>query len=94
MLRVTNGGKIHGRQMVERRLGVVSCLQSILRGGISDYPFALFVSASSTVAIIAALSIPLSISVVGIDVGLKLLLGHGDCEAWDMMPRSGVELRR
>jgi hypothetical protein len=79
--------------MVERRLGVVSCLQSVLRGGISDYSFALFVSASSTIAIVAALSIPLSLSVVGIDAGLKLELNHGDCEAWDMMPRSGVEVR-
>jgi hypothetical protein len=80
--------------MVERRLGVVSRLQSILRGGISDYPFALFFSASSTVAIIAVLSIPISVSVVGVDTGLKLELGHEDCEAWDMMPRSGVELWR
>jgi hypothetical protein len=77
--------------MVERRLGVVFRLR-ILRGDISGYPFALFVDASSTVAIIATLSIPLSLSVVGIDAGLKLELGHGECEAWDMMPRSGVEL--
>jgi hypothetical protein len=77
--------------MVERRLGVVSRLQSILRGGISDYPFALFVSANSTVAIIATLSIPLSLSAIGIDAGLKLELNHGDCAAWDMIPRSGVE---
>jgi hypothetical protein len=65
--------------MVERRLGVVSRLQSILRGGISDFPFALSVSASSTVAIIAALSIPCSLSAFGIDAGLKLELNHGDC---------------
>jgi hypothetical protein len=62
-----------------------------LVGGISDYPFALFVSASSTVAIIAALSIPLSLSAIRIDAGIKLELGHGDCEAWDMIPQSGIE---
>jgi hypothetical protein len=65
--------------MVERQLEVVSRLQSILRGGISDFPFALSVSASSTVAIIAALSIPRSLSAIGIDAGLKLELNHGDC---------------
>jgi hypothetical protein len=77
--------------MVKRRLGAVSRLQSILRGGISDYPFALFVNASSTIAIIAALSMPHSLSAIGIDAGFKLELNHGHCEAWDMMPRSGVE---
>jgi hypothetical protein len=65
--------------MVKRRLEVVSRLQSIFCGGISDYPFALFVSASKTIAIIAALSIPLSLSAIGIDAGLKLELNHGDC---------------
>jgi hypothetical protein len=64
--------------MVERRFGVVSRLQSILRGGILECLFALSIVA--IVTIIADLSIPLSLSLIDVNVGLEL--GYGDCEAW------------